>query len=150
MVNVYCDYTSIFLCIYSSCQLYYMYIYIYVIVSVFARQMHSTTKFAMTVLSKCLFVCVCVFSGCRFWNHESEAKWSVGLVAIYHSLVLVGRHQQRHQRGRALASAKRKPALHWMQTSETGWSCGLPLEPAQETHRNIRKLNYCKIYSKEV
>ena len=46
MVNVYCDYTSIyFLCIYSSCQL---------IVGVFARLMHSTTKFAMTVLSKCV------------------------------------------------------------------------------------------------
>ena len=55
MLNVYCDFTSLYLyvCmyIYSSCQL---------IVGVFARQMHSTTKFALTVLSKC----VAAFSLC--------------------------------------------------------------------------------------
>ena len=44
---------------------FYVYIHlvnyiIYIIASVFAGQMHSTTKFAMTVLSKCLFVCVCL------------------------------------------------------------------------------------------
>ena len=38
----------IFINVHSSCQL---------IVGVFARQMHSTSEFAMTVLSKC----VCVF-----------------------------------------------------------------------------------------
>jgi len=45
MVNVYYDYTSIFTNVYSSCHL---------IVGVFARQMHSTTEFATTVLSKCV------------------------------------------------------------------------------------------------
>ena len=37
--------------VYSSCHL---------IVGDFARQMHSTTEFATTVLSKCECVCVCV------------------------------------------------------------------------------------------
>ena len=49
MVNVYCDYTSIckYIClyVYSSCHFS---------VGVFARKMHSTTKFATTVLNKCV------------------------------------------------------------------------------------------------
>ena len=48
-VNVYCDYTSIYYCIrsHSLCQF---------IVGVFARPLHSTSEFAKTVLSKCVFV----------------------------------------------------------------------------------------------
>ena len=62
-INVYCDYTSIYNCInvHSSCHF---------IVGVFARQMHSTSEFAKTVLSKCVYVavaeildtCICIVS----------------------------------------------------------------------------------------
>ena len=48
-VNVYCDYTSIYIFIvtfHSSCLF---------IVDVFARRMHFTSEFAMTVLSKCVW-----------------------------------------------------------------------------------------------
>ena len=49
MVNFHCDYTSIYI---------YIYIYVYssclLIFGVFARQVHSTSEFAMIVLSKCV------------------------------------------------------------------------------------------------
>ena len=47
------------------CISYYLnYMFVFVVsifcVGLFARPMHSTSKFAMAVLSKCVCVCVCV------------------------------------------------------------------------------------------
>ena len=39
--------------------------------SVFARKIHSTSEFAMTVLSKCVYVCVCVWR----WGTHFMAAW---------------------------------------------------------------------------